>query len=288
MHQPRPPGAQPLAVLVRCGLGWTAPGLALIGLAAALRRTPVAAAVVAAFPVAYALVLGTSTTLYLRYLVPLAPFVALFAAGGACALAKLALPRRPGLALFAVVLVAAAGPLCQSTTYDLVLARPDTRVLAGAWIRAHVPPGSGLVLPDLLGYPNPVLPLTELQLHLDYGEFAAPLLQRGLVQSARVYQVSYVKPPFGPPPPEFQPRGRFVVAAYHPIVLPGTNMPPDYLRTLEALGARPVARFAGFAEPLPARAVFEPIDADYVPIAGSDAIERPGPELTIWELPATP
>ena len=97
--------------------------------------------------------------------------------------------------------------------------------------------------------------------------------------------MSYVKPPFGPPPSEFHPPGRFVVAAYHPIVLPDTNMPSDYLRTLEALGARPVARFPGFAEPLPACAVFEPIDADYVPLRGAGAVERPGPNITIWEVP---
>jgi hypothetical protein len=29
----------------------------------------------------------------------------------------------------------------------------------------------------------------------------------------------------------------------------------------------------------------DPIDADFTPLAGCELLERPGPELTIWELP---
>jgi hypothetical protein len=46
-----------------------------------------------------------------------------------------------------------------------------------------------------------------------------------------------------------------------------------------------VARFEAFREPIPASVVYEPVEADYVPLAGFGALIRPGPNVTVWELP---
>jgi len=44
-------------------------------------------------------------------------------------------------------------------------------------------------------------------------------------------------------------------------------------------------RCRGFEEPLPPD-VCDPIDADYVPLSNFEHILRPGPNITVWELPS--
>jgi hypothetical protein len=63
------------------------------------------------------------------------------------------------------------------------------------------------------------------------------------------------------------------------------NLKPENLARLEASGARPLVRFEGTADPLPAGIVYDPYEADYAPLRGAAQVAHPGPSITIWELP---
>ena len=273
----------PLGTLVPVAMGWGMPALALVGALAALQRARGPALVALVFPVAFLIALASSSILYARYLVLVTPFVAVFAGCGAVT-ASAWFGRAPRIVGAALVLLAASGPAIHSVQLDRLLAREDTRRLAGLWILQHVPSGTRLTLPNIVRYPNPMLPRNGDDIGREYPEWAARLAERGVGSPARTYPASYLGF-FDTPAPAWAPNDRFIVTAYHPVVLSGMNPPPAYIEKLRAAGASPVAEFEGVREPLPPGTIYDPPDADYVPLAGFGAVTRPGPNIVIWELP---
>jgi hypothetical protein len=74
------------------------------------------------------------------------------------------------------------------------------------------------------------------------------------------------------------------VTVRHPVVTHGMNTPPEQIEKIRAAGGTIVAEFRGVGDPLPAGVLFDPLCADYLPIAGFGSVTRPGPNLTIWEI----
>jgi hypothetical protein len=244
----------PVGTLLRIGIGVVPVSCALVGLAAWVRRAP------------------------------RTPFVALFAGAGIAAIAALLAPRRQALAAAALALVVVAGPLAQSIGYDRLRGRTDTRILAGEWIMAHVPPGTTITLPNLVYYPNPVLPAEPTSLHFAWGRYVPQLKARGIPDPAHTWPGEYAGAAASHDE-AWKPTRRFVVTVQHPAVTKGMNTPASHLERIAAAGGTVVARFSGIAESLPDGVVFDPLCADYLPLLGFGAIERPGPNLTIWEIP---
>jgi hypothetical protein len=290
------PGASlDLVTLLRLGIGADVAALALLGLVYAWRReqldrehdvgrAPRKTAIVAAFPLAYLLILALGSLVYARYLAVLAPFMALFAGNGAVALVRMLRPARIALPLGAFALAVAVPAATRAIGYDRFLALRDTRQLAADWIHEHVPPGTHITVPNAVPYPNPVLPIDLFELRLGYPDLLPALQARGIADRTRNYPMRYLAF-FATPVAGWEPRDRFVVTAEHPVIQPGYSATPEQLAALAARGARAVAHFDGFTEPIPARVRFEPAEFDYVPLAGFDGLIRPGPNLTIWQLP---
>src|SRR6185312_12471729 len=131
------------------GLGWIP---ALAAAAGALRlwvRDRALALVLLPAPVLYVLYMGLQERYFGRWLLPVLPIVVLLAAFAGIELARAVAARAPWLATAAVALVAVA-LLAQGLVFSLhddrVLARPDTRGSARAWLLAHVPAGAGVVI----------------------------------------------------------------------------------------------------------------------------------------------
>lgn len=144
------------------GLGWVPAVAAIAGAVALLARRRVAMALMlVAVPIAFIVFMGEQQRYFGRWLLPVFPIVALLAAHGALELLRLARGALPALAARAsgawvIGAAAAVALLVQSIVTvihdDVVLSRPDTRALARAWMVAHVPPGSRVVLePDVPG-----------------------------------------------------------------------------------------------------------------------------------------
>jgi 4-amino-4-deoxy-L-arabinose transferase-like glycosyltransferase len=271
----------PLVDALGVAVGWTTCLLALGGTALALWRRPGLASVLLLVSLPYAAGLWHSTRPFVRYALPLVPVLALFAAAALDALAALA-PRRWSSALLVVLALATvAEPLARAIALDRLLARDDTRTLAAAWLLEHVAPGERVWLPAVLPYPNPALPLTPGFVAFRCGQEIGRAVARyatdvpGPPQSllnGRSDQVAAVRR-----------GGGLVVTADHPGLGAWAQTPPE-VRALLAEHATRVATFTGIDPARAGDALFEWIDANFVPLRGQSAVDRPGPNLEIWRV----
>ena len=132
------------------GLGW-GPVLAAIGGAVLLlaRRRWAMALILIPAPIAFIIFMGNQQRYFGRWLMPIFPIVAILGAYGAIELIgwlirERRIPAPAAAALVAVLLLAQS--LVAVLHNDAVLSRPDTRNLARAWMVAHVPAGSKVVI----------------------------------------------------------------------------------------------------------------------------------------------
>jgi 4-amino-4-deoxy-L-arabinose transferase-like glycosyltransferase len=132
------------------GLGWV-PALAALGGAVSVwwRERRLGWVLVPA-PLLYLAFMGAEDRYFGRWLLPIFPIVCLFAAFFALGLVRVAaqrVSRRLALGLAALATVALCGQgLLYSVHSGRVLSRADTRNLTRAWLVAHVPAGTPVVV----------------------------------------------------------------------------------------------------------------------------------------------
>jgi hypothetical protein len=242
----------------------------VIGLGAAARRAPATAAVLAAFSVAYLLFMLRSELFFVRFALPAAPFLCLFAGAAVVALASWVAHRRQmaGIALgAALTLIAVAQPTLDTVRHNLLLGQEDTRILAERWALANVPPSAKVqVEPYTLrdvrprAYGAGVWQLDTDLFNVNSVRRADPTApMRG---STRYFMIS-----------SFQ-QDRFGIAP---------NSPQRQFYDALAREGKVVARFTPGRDGQPI-----PFDLEdlYSPFWGLDRYERPGPTVTVYELPA--
>jgi hypothetical protein len=78
------------------GLGLPMLIAALGGIVVVARRQPTTALLLASYPLAYYVVAGASADVFVRYMIPVVPFLCLFAAAGVDELARIAREALPG------------------------------------------------------------------------------------------------------------------------------------------------------------------------------------------------
>jgi 4-amino-4-deoxy-L-arabinose transferase-like glycosyltransferase len=131
------------------GVGWV-PAVAAVGALGGLwRENRRVLAMFAPAVLLYLVFMGTQGRYFGRWLMPIVPLICLLAAHGALRGADLASRgrRRVHLALVAVVVLALCGQgLVYSIHSGIVNARADTRTLTRAWLVAHVPIGTRVVI----------------------------------------------------------------------------------------------------------------------------------------------
>ena len=130
---------------LRYGLGLPLFAAGLIGVALAMWREPRRGVLVASFPIAYYLLIGSGQTVFARYILPVVPFLCL-TAGYAVSCAAAWLTRsigRPAWRVAAtwVMAVAVVWPsLVSVVAFDRLLAQEDSRLAARRWIEARFAP----------------------------------------------------------------------------------------------------------------------------------------------------
>jgi hypothetical protein len=241
-----------LAVSLRHGAGLLPTVLALPALVWGCTTSRPVGRIAAAWIVIYAVVHGLSPMLLARYMTPLLPAVFLLEAGLVAAiLPRLAVGwRTPAAVLAGAALLTT--PLAHCVAYDRLLARPDTRLLATAWLAAHARPGARVLVVGTVfwGYGEPLMPPGVEKLRLEAGATTLP------------------------------PGVDFVVGHDHPTF--ASRFDPASLAPF-ADRLRLVLDLEPFVGPRDA-ALFEEFDAYYVPLDGFGAVERTGPRIRIYAV----
>lgn len=279
------------------GLGWP---LLIAGLGGCAwmgwRRRP-ADLVLLSGALGYYGVAGSGKAVFLRYVLPLIPLLCAAAALGVARLTR-SWPAWGVALLGGAVLAPSASAAWQ---HDGLVARRDTRLLAAAWIEAHVPDGAVVAMRGSeYGYPQVRRTRKWLQERLEDtqraglgGQHLSRLLQLADYPPPPAYYVVELRPS---PGMELRSvwsdcqvdslvRGgvEWVITQEHP--LPYSQVDAAFAAQL-AEKAVLAARFDPFAEGARAALVYDPIDAYYVPLAGFGAVERPGPLIRIYQVGA--
>lgn len=112
--------------------------------------------VILPFCLTFLLVIAMQSLRWERWIVPLLPFVALAAARALCAMTDL-LPARRAQIVLPLALLLLTIPMIITARTEAAERRHDTRQIASAWLRAHAPPGSRILIEhpafDLLDEP---------------------------------------------------------------------------------------------------------------------------------------
>ncbi len=223
------------------------------------------------FPIAYYALIGAGETAFARYIIPVVPFLCLAAAHTVVeatrAIARWS--RRPAAApafAWVVAALAAAPSLASAIHTDVLLSRVDNRLLAAEWIRARYPEG-------------------------------ASIAQTGTV--AGQVQMATVAPdtPEQYPALAFEPEtGRFFTAGgqdgspqlivVEQCPLSYCNVPDPWLKVLRDRYELE-QMFVAYDVSSPTL-VYDRDDDFYLPLAGLSAVQRPGPNITIYRRRANP
>jgi Dolichyl-phosphate-mannose-protein mannosyltransferase len=250
------------------GLGLPLLVLSLAGASWMTIAQPRHAAVVLAFPIAFYVVMGASTLVYARWIVPVVPFLCLTAGylvDRLAAMARASVDARaapPAVSIFLVVLMGAP-TAAQSVRFDRLIARTDTRLLGAGWIERHYPAGA-----------------TMYQTGRLYGQLEpAP-------------EGSYRRRSFDPRSGGFTPIDPdvsepaltlpdLIVVLDSPLEI-FNRVPASLLPVLDAHYIL-VEQFATAGALRASDALYDQQDAFYVPYSNPASVRRPGPNVRIFE-----
>ncbi|MCW2994771.1 MAG: glycosyltransferase family 39 protein, partial [Conexibacter sp.] len=149
------------------GLGWVPAIAAAAGVVIVCRDNWRIAAVLVPAPLLFLLFMGTQERFFGRWLMPVFPMVCLLAAYAVLRIIGIVAGRRPVLVPTLLVLGTAAlcgQGLIASLHIGQVLSRDDTRNMTRAWLVAHVPPKTKIVVEPVvpdgwaqdIGHPSPL------------------------------------------------------------------------------------------------------------------------------------
>ena len=174
----------PLRYSLVGAMGIPALGFAMAGMAQSLKNFDWKRASLVLFVLSYYLILCVAGQPYDRYVLPLLPALAFFAADFTFTLAKTwGKFRRWGLA--GVIVGLTFFPLLKSVLWDRLMLSEDTRTLAKSWVEKNIPAGSRLAL-DWDFY-MPRLAFSPRQLEEKKGEAA-----RGIFAKSQTRKVGYL------------------------------------------------------------------------------------------------
>jgi hypothetical protein len=267
--QAKLPLGAPYLLALGAGIGWVMLALSIYGAVVLVRRWPAIGAVLVSFPVAYLLFMSRSELFFVRFALPVVPFLCLFAAVAVVSVVSTIAAHKAALAVPYAAMLVFAGigqPTFDTIRHNMLIGEDDTRALAAEWALANVPPGAKMQVEEYTirdrrprAYGGPVWRLDTDLLDVNKLDRADPT--EPLRGQTRYFMIS-----------SFQ-QDRFSG---------GPNSPQRQFYDALAQQGRVVARFSPSVdgEPIP----FDLEDL-YSPFWSLDRYERPGPTITVYELP---
>jgi hypothetical protein len=246
-----------LTTSLRYGLGIPLLATGIAGLVVAIYRRPREGVVLALFPIVYYLTIGAGYTVFARYILPVIPFLCIGAAIAVTEVARRWLKPSPSIAFqtiaWVVALIIVAPSAWSIFQFDRLLARTDSRVMVEDWVKQHYP--NGAVIGQMLRLSNHLYFIPEV---LGQPSKYQPLLVDEVPGEPDVLVV----------PSSLYDRG---------------YRPPQ---PVEALMLRYTkAYWVDTFDPKAGDVIFDRQDEFYLPLAGFEWINRPGPSFVVYIKP---
>ena len=253
------------AFTLRYGVGLPLTIAAILGACWLIARARWKACLVLVFPVAYYVVLGSGLTVFVRYMMPMVPFLCLTAAFFVDCVAVFIRSRLnvgvvgEGIAVALLAVMIAAPTARMSIAFDRLMTRQDTRVLGENWVASRFPEGA-TIYQSGYGYSH-VFP-RPLQRYAYY-DFNERLSRFQMIGGATIDRPDVIVLPDSP------------LGTY-------TQVPPK-IRALVGAEYVLVLTVEGASTATAPGALYDQDDAFFAPFVGMDEVTRPGPTLNIYE-----
>ncbi|MCI0568621.1 MAG: glycosyltransferase family 39 protein [Acidobacteria bacterium] len=294
---PLPPGwIYHLTCSLRYGLGVPLFGASLAGCFVLLRRDWRKASFLLSFPLLYYTLMGKGNRDFVRYAIPLVPFLCVTAAVFLAYLHTLA-RRRLSDAWGSILLAAAAclllvPSIVSVVRFDSLLSMEDTRVSARRYVERLIPAGSTIAeFSASFGELELSPTATSLQKLLESA--AGTRVQKQIdrarwndVQAGR--RAGYELWRYDPETKRFVAEGGavpgnpdYLIVEDSPLRFYPAKVPPE-IRDLTNRGYVLKKSFLAYGE-LSEGTIFNEMDALYIPFAGFAGYERPGPNIFIYQ-----
>ena len=269
------------------GLGWSLFAASLAGIVLLLRRDSKKAVLLCSFPVLYYITIGRGYTVFLRYAIPLVPFLCITGAITVVALGDVIRRRveRPRYLIIPLLAALTVLPSARSVVWtDLLLARKDTRLLALQWMEANLPAGASVYMTPV-SWRGPT-PFNALEL-LRKNPFPPPSIVAANPTAPFSVLPRYDEWKF-PVNPRASTAGGERNAAYprylitRESALTAFDLPPELPTAPSKEGYRLKQSFIAI-DPKARGNWFDQQDAFYVPFAGFRGVKRPGPNIYVYE-----
>jgi len=290
-----------LKFTLRYGIGAPLLLTSLAGIAYLIYRHRKEDLLLLSFPVIYYGIIGDSHGVFSRYMIPVLPFLSLFAAvviyDFISSTKKFQNYKLPVSFLISIIILSPS--IYRIITFDKIIAREDTRNIAADWIKARITSGSRIYMHGHYEYELPFLPRDLENIEADIVDFK----ERGKTSPNFIIKLRaldlLLKKGNYPPVPNFH-----ILRSESEYINDDllTKMTPDYIVTTEyylnyySSDAGKLDNFIkkfcthlvsfypyNFSVKKP-EPLFDPLDAFYVPFAGTDGILRPGPVIHIYKV----
>ena len=130
------------------GLGWSLFSASLLGILVLIRGDRRKAMVLCSFPVVYYATIGKGYTVFLRYMIPLVPFLcvtgAVFTVAIGDRLARYLKPHLRNVTTLVVVALTILPSACNAIHFDRLLGQKDNRLIATEWVNENIEAGSSI------------------------------------------------------------------------------------------------------------------------------------------------
>ncbi|MBN3041223.1 MAG: glycosyltransferase family 39 protein [Candidatus Omnitrophica bacterium] len=126
------------------GLGFSLFLSGLAGILVSLRQNPKKTLVLLSFPFAYFLLAGKGHTVFVRYSIPLVPFLCISAAVFSVFIINKFKTRTRILTGFCLVVFLLYPSVLNIIKFNILLSRPDNRLVTGQWVHMNIPQGNSI------------------------------------------------------------------------------------------------------------------------------------------------
>jgi hypothetical protein len=280
------------------GLGWALFFAALIGAFILIRTQPKKAAILLAFPLIYYVLVGKGALAMVRYMTPMIPFACITASVCVVSLRdRISKDVESRFVKTAIVLFLSTITILQSAhtviQFDSLLSKKDNRLIAEEWVREHVPVNSSIYQTGArYGHLN-LYPLQYLE------QQKQEAIAKGRIPWSQLFQsrINYLKKTnfkeykewvydidsqsfqFNNQPQDALPD--YIIRQDYPVLVADTKLPEKVEEALKKF-----YKPKQFFEVIQAdnhKNWFDQADAFYLPFSGFKDIQRPGPNISIYE-----